>query len=610
MSETSTPVAPAAAPAAGMPLPVRSLIDAGVHFGHQTKRWNPKMRPFIYGARNGVHIIDLDQTARMFKRAYDFLVETVGKGGHVLFVGTKRQAQEIVTEEASRAGMYYVTNRWLGGTLTNFRTIKGGLDRLRNLERMKEDGTYEQLPKQEVSKLEKERERFEKYLGGLKNMGALPHAVFIIDPHQETIAVAEAQKLGIPVLAITDTNCDPDTIDYIIPGNDDAIRSIKLITGRIADACVEGLARRKDALAGREAQGGGGGERQGQNRGPKAEVIQANRGGRGGPRESNLGKQEDKQMADVTASMVKELRERTQAGMSDCKSALVEASGEMEKAVELILKKGLAKSAKRAGAAATEGEVRAKLDASGKFGVMVEINSQTDFVARNDDFISFVGNVLDIAEKSAAGEDLGGKPYASSGKTVEEFRQALSGTIGENIQVRRWERFDLQGAGLVTSYVHLGGKIGVLLELGTETPAVAQHAAVKEFAENVTLQIAAMSPLYVEKGQIPADAIAKQVEIFNGQLKEDGKPEAAWPKIVEGKKAKWFTEVCLVDQESIVTPGASIDKQRAEVAKVAGGMVTIRRFVRFERGEGIAKKSDDFAAEVAKMAGGLASTVR
>ncbi len=168
-----------------LPLPLRSLIEAGVHFGRQTKRWNPKMRPFIYGARNGIHIIDLDQTARMFKRAYDFIVETVGRVGHILFVGTKRQAQDIVIAEAQRGGMYFVTNRWLGGTLTNFRTIKQGLDRLRALERMKEDGTYEQLPKKEVSRLEKERERLEKYLGGLKSMGSLPHAVFVIDPHQE-----------------------------------------------------------------------------------------------------------------------------------------------------------------------------------------------------------------------------------------------------------------------------------------------------------------------------------------------------------------------------------------------------------------------------------------
>jgi small subunit ribosomal protein S2 len=272
----------AAVPQRGdFPLPLRSLLDAGVHFGHQTKRWNPKMRPFIYGARNGIHIIDLDQTTRLFKRAYDFVVDAVGRGGHILFVGTKRQAQDIVIEEARRSGMYFVTNRWLGGTLTNFRTIKQGLDRLRTLERMKEDGTYEQLLKKEVSKLEKERDRLEKYLGGLKGMGSVPAAVFVIDPHQELIAVSEARKLNLPVVAITDTNCDPDLIDFVIPGNDDALRSIKLITARIADACIEGSQRRKDADQGGGREGPPAG---GDRRGPREEinVYQGPRGPRGG----------------------------------------------------------------------------------------------------------------------------------------------------------------------------------------------------------------------------------------------------------------------------------------------------------------------------------------
>jgi small subunit ribosomal protein S2 len=252
------------------PLPVKSLLDAGVHFGHQTKRWNPKMRPFIFGARNGVHIIDLDQTARLFTRAFSFIVETVSRGGHILFIGTKRQAQEIVQEEALRSGSFFVVNRWLGGTLTNFRTIKQGLDRMRQLERMKEDGTHLQLPKKEVSRLAKEYERFEKYVGGLKNMGSLPAAVFIIDPAKESIAVQEAKKLGVPIIAITDTNCDPDLIDYVIPGNDDAIRSIKLITARVADAVIEGAQRRKE-FAPRD-----------DHRGPQAEVIRGPRGRRDG----------------------------------------------------------------------------------------------------------------------------------------------------------------------------------------------------------------------------------------------------------------------------------------------------------------------------------------
>ncbi|MBM4363903.1 MAG: 30S ribosomal protein S2 [Deltaproteobacteria bacterium] len=251
------------------PLTVRDLFDAGVHFGHQTKRWNPKMRPYIYGARNGVHIVDLDQTARLLKRAFGFLNDTVSRGGHVLFVGTKRQAQDIVREEAQRAQMYFVINRWLGGTLTNFRTIKGGLERLRNLERMKEDGTYEQLPKKEIAQLEKERSRLEKYIGGLKGMGSVPSAIFVIDPANETIAVSEARRLGIPLVAITDTNCDPDAIDYPIPGNDDAIRSIRLLTSVVADACLHGASRRKDFGGGRDRDAGGG------PRSPEAVVYQS-----------------------------------------------------------------------------------------------------------------------------------------------------------------------------------------------------------------------------------------------------------------------------------------------------------------------------------------------
>jgi small subunit ribosomal protein S2 len=254
------------------PLSVRELFEAGVHFGHQTKRWNPKMRTYIYGARSGIHIVDLDQTSRLFKRAFDFVSETVARGGTVLFVGTKRQAQDIVQEEARRAGMFFVTNRWLGGTLTNFRTIKGGLDRLRSLERMREDGTYEQLPKKETVQLEKERARLEKYIGGLKGMGAVPQIVFIVDPAQESIAVSEARKLHVPIVAITDTNCDPDLVDYVIPGNDDAIRSVRLITSAVADACIYGNARRREYQQ-QQSQRPETGR-------PETTVIYAGRGGR------------------------------------------------------------------------------------------------------------------------------------------------------------------------------------------------------------------------------------------------------------------------------------------------------------------------------------------
>ena len=222
---------------------MRQLLEAGVHFGHQTRRWNPKMKPYIFGARNGIYIVDLQKTVRLFRVAYDFVADTAAAGGNILFVGTKKQARETIYEEANRAEMFYVQNRWLGGMLTNFQTVKKGIDRLNYLNRITVDGSIARFPKKEALKLEKERVRLDGNLGGIKNMTRLPDALFIIDPKNEEIAVQEARRLGIPIVAVVDTNCDPDLIDYPIPGNDDAIRAIRLISARIADACVEGKQR-------------------------------------------------------------------------------------------------------------------------------------------------------------------------------------------------------------------------------------------------------------------------------------------------------------------------------------------------------------------------------
>ncbi|MHB8707313.1 MAG: 30S ribosomal protein S2 [Desulfuromonadales bacterium] len=224
---------------------MKQLLEAGVHFGHQTRRWNPKMKPYIFGARNGIYIIDLQKTVRYFRTAYNFLRETAQNGEKVLFVGTKKQAQEAIVEEAARAGQFYVNNRWLGGMLTNFSTIKRSIDRLKKIEVMAQDGTYDLLTKKEVLQLEREKAKLERSLGGIKGMNRLPGAIFVIDPKKENIAVKEARKLGIPVVAVVDTNCDPEEIDYIIPGNDDAIRAIRLFAQKMADACVDGAAARE-----------------------------------------------------------------------------------------------------------------------------------------------------------------------------------------------------------------------------------------------------------------------------------------------------------------------------------------------------------------------------
>ncbi|MDD3261362.1 MAG: 30S ribosomal protein S2 [Oscillospiraceae bacterium] len=225
---------------------MKQLLEAGVHFGHQTRRWNPKMKPYIFTERNSIYIIDLQKTVRKLEEVYNFVRELSAEGKSVLFVGTKKQAQDSIREEAERAGAYYVNARWLGGMLTNFRTIRHRIDRLNQLQAMKEDGTFDLLPKKEVAKLTLEIDKLEKYMGGIKDMKKLPGALFIVDPRKEHIAVTEARKLHIPIIAIVDTNCDPDEIDYVIPGNDDAIRAVRLISATMANAILEGHEGQQD----------------------------------------------------------------------------------------------------------------------------------------------------------------------------------------------------------------------------------------------------------------------------------------------------------------------------------------------------------------------------
>jgi elongation factor Ts len=302
----------------------------------------------------------------------------------------------------------------------------------------------------------------------------------------------------------------------------------------------------------------------------------------------------------ISMQLVKELRDRTQAGLNDCKSALTEAEGDMEKAVEIILKKGLAKSAKRAGAVAAEGVVAAKVSADGRNGVIVEVNIQTDFAARNPDFLAFVDNVVLAAESTPAGGDVLATAYPAGGGTVEDARAALVGRLGENITVRRFGKLSVE-TGLVHSYIHMGGKVGALLAI--ETKADQKDAALTTFADNTAMHIAAMAPRYLSDNEVSADDKAKQVEIFEAQLREEGKPEAAWPKILEGKVQKWTKEICLLDQFSVVDSEKTVRQLAEELSKQLGG-ASIKGFIRFERGEGIEKKEDDFAAEAQRMAQG------
>lgn len=307
-------------------------------------------------------------------------------------------------------------------------------------------------------------------------------------------------------------------------------------------------------------------------------------------------------MAQVSMQQVKELRDRTQAGLNDCKAALTEAEGDMEKAVEVILKKGLAKSAKRAGAVASEGLVVTRVAADRLSGVIVEVNIQTDFAARNQDFINFVGQVVSVAEAAADGAELSSLPFPGGG-TVEDARAALVGRLGENITVRRWNRVRVS-SGVVQSYEHMGGKIAVLL--GVKTDSAATVGKITEFVENTAMQIAAMAPLHLSSNDVPEAEKKAQAEIYAAQLAEEGKiPEEKRAQVIEGKIVKWAKEICLLDQPSVIESKKTVDELRADAAKAASGTVELVGFVRFERGEGIAQpQGPDFAAEVAAMAGG------
>ena len=314
-------------------------------------------------------------------------------------------------------------------------------------------------------------------------------------------------------------------------------------------------------------------------------------------------------MAAITASMVKELRERTQAGMSDCKNALVEAEGDLDKAVEIILKKGIVKAASRAGRIATEGEVRTWLSPDAKRGVIVEVNCQTDFVARGEDFKGFVSKVVDVASTLAhSGEeraDLGAQKFPGSDKTVDVVRQEMVAKTGENTVVRRWDRLEAKDSGgYVHAYVHAGGKLAVLIHADAPSEAVAKNADFRSFVDDVAMQVCSMNPVVVAKEEVSQAMVDKQREIFDAQMKEEPKqpPPAQWEKILDGKVAKWFTEVTLLGQNSVVHPeGGTIDKIRQELGKKLGGEIKIVSFVRFGLGEGIEKKTDDLAAEVAKL---------
>ncbi len=530
---------------------MKQLLEAGVHFGHQTRRWNPKMKEYIFTERNSIYIIDLQKTVKKVDQAYDFIRSVAEAGEAVLFVGTKKQAQESIEQEAKRCGMFFVNQRWLGGMLTNFKTIQTRIARLRKIDKMEQDGDFALLPKKEVIKLMAERDKLEKNLSGIKEMKRLPGAMFVVDPRKENIAVQEAHALGIPVVAIVDTNCDPDEVDYPIPGNDDAIRAVKLIASKMADAVLEG---------GPGSQG----RRRFLIRTGRSEYM-------------------------FTAKDVMALREMSGAGMMDCKKALVECDGDMDKAMDYLREKSLAASAKKASRIAAEGVVSSYVSPDSKTGVIAEVNCETDFVAKTDDFKALVDTVAKlVAEQDPQDVDALMALDTGDGTVAEMITRAVA-KIGEKITIRRFARSHVEG-GMVDCYVHLGGKIGVLVEIACE-----DVAAAKPVAHDIAMHIAAAKPTCLSKADVNQDDVEHERKILREQAMNEPKPKPAniIEKMVEGRIEKYYKEVCLLEQPFVKEPDISVGK----LVERTGG-IQVLGFYRFEMGEGLQKREDNFAEEV------------
>ena len=631
---------------------MRQLLESGVHFGHQTRRWNPKMKRFIFTERNGIYIIDLQQSLSYIDRAYDFIKETVAHGGTILFVGTKKQAQEPVAEQATRVGMPYVNQRWLGGMLTNFQTVSKRLQRLKELDEVDFDDVAKSgMTKKELLVLRRERDKLEKTLGGIRDMARVPSAVWIVDTKKEHLAVDEARKLGIPVVAILDTNCDPDEVDYKIPGNDDAIRSVTLLTRVVADAVADGphgpLARRRRQARGRHGRrrraAGRVGARTPRGRSapaaapppsvepaprprsaaeaaveprpprrrrgarrrrrrdhgdeqigalsepiatdamtpdgvPAGEAVEA-AGHRPGlsaaptRTDDDDTKRRDSTMANFTAADVKRLRDRTGAGMMDCKKALDEADGDFDKADRDPADQGRGEG--REARCRPHHERRPRRRPRRGRRRHPRRDQQRDGLRRQGEpFVQLADRVLDQAVRirAADAEALLGSEI-EPGKTVRDLLTEANATIGEKIEVRRVARLE---APHVVSYLHrtspdLPPQIGVLLA----TDADADGSAI---AKDVAMHIAAMQPAYLTRDEVPADVVASERRIAEETAREEGKPEQALPRIVEGRVNGFFKDNVLLEQ-----PFAKENKKTVQqVLKEAG--VNATGFARFKVG--------------------------
>ena len=503
---------------------MKELLEAGVHFGHQTKRWNPKMKEYIFGERNGIYIIDLQKTLKMFKEASKFVTDLAAAGKIVLFVGTKRQAQDAIAEEAhALRRCFYVNQRWLGGLLTNWVTVQKSVKRLKELDEMATDGRYELLPKKEVIKLERERKHLQANLAGIKNMNRLPDAIFVIDSNKEQIAVREARKLGIPVVAVVDTNCDPSEVDYVIPGNDDALRAIRLFASKIADSVVEGVQLMTTSRSliwplpsTPSAEGDAAWRRR------LLRKLQA----AGGPESRLRGHQHGRRSG----------RRRTQAACSRQRNRGRETSPgrdpDVLDRVETRLNVPGPQPQGKIGPARVVWRGSKFVRTHCKVSVPAAETMQTD---RNESEVYYEHNYCEYFRKPserAPGEDRGADDGLQAGAHRSQGRSGRGGRAAaqEGNLGRRQEGEPRDQEGAVASYIHAGGKIGVLVEVNCESDFVARTEDFKELVHDIAMHIAASDPKFVRKEDVTPEAYEREKDIYRAQAAAHRQTANRWSK--------------------------------------------------------------------------------
>jgi len=573
---------------------MKSLLESGVHFGHQTRRWDPRMSKYIFAERNGIHIIDLQKTMVEIKAAYEVLRKTVLDGKSVLFVGTKKQARTAIKTEAEKCNQFYVNHRWLGGMLTNFTTIKKSIVRLKKIEKMEIDGTFDSIVKKEKLKLLKEKIKLEENLGGIKEMNNLPGIVFIVDSKKEAIAVSEARKLNIPIVAVVDTNCNPNDIDYPIPGNDDAIRAIELFCSIVSSACIDATNEAGTTIfeddevtnldlktnENNNEEDSATESQQNEKEDDNVEIDETAKHKKSKEKKEEPKKDEPikekpkkdeggkKNMA-VSMADVKKLRDLTNAGMLDCKNALIESNGNIDDALKYLKEKGLADAKKRSDKETKEGGVFIK-EKDDKIA-MVLIGCETDFVANNEIFLETKDKILDKILESGK-DDI---------KNYEKDIQDAMAQIKENMEIKDAKFITINDNQCASTYIHGKNKIGVIAVFECKDSNIKDNEKFKEFSNNICLHITANSPYYLKQEDVPESEIAEQKNIAMKQMENEKKPADVLEKIINGKISKHLSEICLLSQKYVKDDKITVQKYIDSVSKELDNEIKIVNFVRY-----------------------------